>query len=163
MIARPQHRPRPIPFAMPARAPADHHRAAPILFGAVDKAHVPPATRPIHWGDTPGGALVMPAEDPRALYAVTRNWQGQQVPLAPQDAPASPKSTRPAIELKSNPGTSMGSTGVEVTARYLGQGSLCVRSSVTGRHYRFTGHGHTLRIDKHDQMLMRRISDVELV
>jgi hypothetical protein len=38
-----------------------------------------------------------------------------------------------------------------------------VRSSVTGRHYRFTGHGHTLRIDKHDQMLMRRISDVELL
>ncbi len=163
MIARPQPRPRPIPFAMPARPPLDITRVALAPFGATDAAKASPATRPIHWGDTPGGALVLPAESPRALYAVTRNWQGQQVPLDPQNDAAAGQTRKPAPEAKPNPAPAIGGTGMEMSARYLGQGSLCVRSSVTGRHYRFTGHGHTLRIDKHDQMLMRRISDIELV
>jgi hypothetical protein len=115
----------------------------------------------------------MPAEDPRALYNVTRNWQGQAVAL---DAPAAPPidarraataaapegAHRSAAVTPPHTAPHAGSGTGELSARYTGQGSLCVRSSVTGRHYRFSGHGHTLRIDKHDQMLMRRISDVEL-
>jgi hypothetical protein len=147
---------------MPARPPLDFTRAL-TPFSATDAANSPPATRPIHWGDTPGRALVLPAESPRALYAVTRNWQGQQVPLDAQNEAAAGKAPKLAPEARPKPAPAIGGTGMEMSARYLGQGSLCVRSSVTGRHYRFTGHGHTLRIDKHDQMLMRRISDIELV
>ena len=48
----------------------------------------------------------------------------------------------------------------DLTARYMGQGALSVRSSVTGRHYRFQGHGDSLTIDKNDLMLLRRIADL---
>ncbi len=178
MIPRPSTRPRPIPFAMATQAPQDAARSAPTPFAsrpAEDPRRSSPG--PVHWGDTPGGALVMPAEDPRGLYNVTRNWQGQTVAL---DAPAPTCTLQTATatarpEHPSLPGRIGGqmarasqrppqATGTgELSVRYLGQGALCVRSSVTGRQYRFTGHGHTLRIDKHDLMLMRRISDVELL
>jgi hypothetical protein len=172
MIPRPSSRPRPIPFAMPTQAAQEASRSALTPFasaGAEGQRRVAPG--PVHWGNTPGGALVMPAEDPRALYNVTRNWQGQAVAL---DAPAAaPIDTRRAVASAASGGApaavvrphaaphANSGTG-ELSACYTGQGSLCVRSSVTGRHYRFSGHGHTLRIDKHDQMLMRRIADVEL-
>jgi hypothetical protein len=59
-----------------------------------------------------------------------------------------------------------GSTGhktlTDITARFTGQGSLSVRSSVTGRHYRFQGHGDCLVIDKSDMVLLRRITDLEI-
>jgi hypothetical protein len=48
----------------------------------------------------------------------------------------------------------------ELSARYIGQGNLSVRSSVTGRHYRFQGHGDSQKIDKHDLMLLKRIPDL---
>lgn len=159
MIARPQHRPRPIPFAVPVRLSADSAAKAPAHTLTVAAA-ARPLPQPVHWGDTPGGALAMPAEDPRALYAVTRVWQGQQGAATDVDAPpARPQAAQATLASRVLRDPSVG----ELTARYTGQGSLCVRSSVTGRHYRFQGHGHTLRVDKHDQMLLRRIQDVELV
>jgi hypothetical protein len=48
----------------------------------------------------------------------------------------------------------------EISARYIGQGALSVRSSVTGRHYRFQGHGDSLVIDRNDVVLLKRISDL---
>jgi hypothetical protein len=48
----------------------------------------------------------------------------------------------------------------ELNAKYLGGGNLSVRSSVTGRHYRFEGHGATLRIDSRDQLMLRRIPEL---
>jgi hypothetical protein len=152
---------------MPTQVPQEASRSALTPFASAEGLRRN-APGPVHWGDAPGGALVMHAEDPRALYNVTRNWQGQAVALdAPPAAPRSPQRAAPPAQRQDEaplpPSTlQAGGTG-ELSARYTGQGSLCVRSSVTGRHYRFSGHGHTLRIDKHDQMLMRRIADVELV
>ncbi len=168
MIARSPHRPRPIPFAVPVRLSADSaahgiaNNAAPTQTHTLTAAAAArPSPRPVHWGDTPGGALAMPVEDPRALYAVTRVWQGQTGSAADAQGPAEPPAPRsiPAPATRALREPSVG----EMTARYTGQGSLCVRSSVTGRHYRFQGHGHTLRVDKHDLMLLRRIHDVELI
>ncbi|MEY4763927.1 MAG: hypothetical protein RI907_600 [Pseudomonadota bacterium] len=145
MIARPLQRTQPIPFAAPAYAG----------FGPRVTASGP---APVHWGDRPGGALVAQAEDPKALYAVTRSWQGQ--PAREEASPAEARNTSRAHAL--NHALRGTTPPAELVARYVGQGSLCVRSSVTGRHYRFQKHGDTLRIDKHDMMLMRRIADVEL-
>jgi hypothetical protein len=180
MIARPPHRPRPIPFAVPVRlSSADHAthstaKAQPHTLTAAAAAR--PSPRPVHWGDTPGGALAMPVEDPRALYAVTRVWQGRAGSAADGQGRADAAGAAEAKALGAQPATAAHAAPIapaaralrepsvgELTARYTGQGSLCVRSSVTGRHYRFQGHGHTLRVDKHDQMLLRRIQDVELI
>lgn len=51
-------------------------------------------------------------------------------------------------------------TPAELSARYIGHGALSVRSSVTGRHYRFQGHGDCQKIDKHDMLMLKRISDL---
>lgn len=48
----------------------------------------------------------------------------------------------------------------ELSALYVGQGALSVRSSVTGRHYRFQGHGDSQTIDKHDMLMLKRIPDL---
>ncbi|MEY2844000.1 MAG: hypothetical protein RI920_2037 [Pseudomonadota bacterium] len=162
MIARPQHRPRPIPFAVPVRQSADHTHVA-VSHTLTAAAAARPWPRPVHWGDTPGGALAMPVEDPRALYAVTRVWQGQAGAAAEAAAGAPVQATSQTTQVVQAPRALRDSSAGELNARYTGQGSLCVRSSVTGRHYRFQGHGHMLRVDKHDQMLLRRIQDVELV
>jgi hypothetical protein len=45
-------------------------------------------------------------------------------------------------------------------ACYVGHGALSVRSSVTGRHYRFMGHGDTQPVDRHDLPMLRRIADL---
>ncbi|MBA4110312.1 MAG: hypothetical protein C0487_12045 [Leptothrix sp. (in: Bacteria)] len=48
----------------------------------------------------------------------------------------------------------------QLSAKYLGGGNLSVRSSVTGRHYRFEGHGATLPIDSRDQLMLGRIPEL---
>ncbi|MDO9004295.1 MAG: hypothetical protein Q7V20_12660 [Aquabacterium sp.] len=48
----------------------------------------------------------------------------------------------------------------QLSAKYLGGGNLSVRSSVTGRHYRFEGHGATLAIDSRDQLMLGRIAEL---
>jgi hypothetical protein len=48
----------------------------------------------------------------------------------------------------------------QLSAKYLGGGNLSVRSSVTGRHYRFEGHGATLAIDSRDQLMLGRIPEL---
>ena len=160
MTPRPLSRPQPIPFGQVAPSrPAPAPMRSPVRFDAAPQRHAP---APIPWGQSaaplPPAATAIQAEDPRALYEVARRWQGQSVPTAmvsgSADAPAVSTATR-------RPAISASPTG-DTHARYVGQGSLCVRSSVTGRHYRFSRHGDTLRIDKHDMTLMRRIADIEL-
>jgi hypothetical protein len=51
----------------------------------------------------------------------------------------------------------------EALARYDGPRSLCVRSSATGRLYRFDQTGATEVIDAADMALMRRIADITLL
>ena len=48
----------------------------------------------------------------------------------------------------------------ELSAKYLGGGNLSVRSSVTGRIYRFEGHGAVLPIDSRDQLMLRRFHEL---
>ncbi len=52
---------------------------------------------------------------------------------------------------------------VGASARFLGQGSLSVQSSLTGRLYRFQGHGHSLTIDSRDALMLGRIPDLMLL
>jgi hypothetical protein len=51
----------------------------------------------------------------------------------------------------------------QALARYDGPHSLSVRSSATGRHYRFPEQGATQVIDAADIALMRRIEDITLL
>lgn len=48
------------------------------------------------------------------------------------------------------------------TARFMGQGRLSVRSSITGRHYRFSGHGDTQAVDARDTLMLRRMPDLHI-
>ncbi|AWI52293.1 hypothetical protein DEH84_01710 [Aquabacterium olei] len=47
-------------------------------------------------------------------------------------------------------------------ARFTGQGRLSVRSSTSGQHYRFVGHGDTQPVDPRDVLMLRRIPDLQL-
>jgi hypothetical protein len=74
---------------------------------------------------------------------------------------AIPPAPRPApIKTPYDKSPDKGLALTELSARYIGQGNLSVRSSVTGRHYRFQGHGDSQKIDKHDLMLLKRIPDL---
>jgi len=44
----------------------------------------------------------------------------------------------------------------------MGQGRLSVRSSITGRHYRFSGHGDTQAVDARDTLMLRRMPDLHI-
>jgi hypothetical protein len=39
---------------------------------------------------------------------------------------------------------------------------LSVRSSTSGQHYRFVGHGDTQPVDPRDVLMLRRIPDLQL-
>lgn len=48
----------------------------------------------------------------------------------------------------------------QVSVKFLGQGALSVQSTVTGRHYRFQGEGHSLQVDRRDTLMLGRIPDL---
>lgn len=148
MIVRPVNRPRPIPFTAPAA-------------GAT-------ATRPVSWAAASGPAAPNGGESRPHVHATT-------VALAPTTARLSPVKVAPALRdvrhalqpvLQAAPGPVTGAQGgaanklTQISAKYMGQGALSVRSSVTGKHYRFQGHGDCQAIDKLDLMLLRRIADL---
>lgn len=134
MIVRPVHRPRPIPFAAPAA-------------GAT-------ATRPVSWASASGPSAPAAAESHKQAHAAVAPAVPRLSPVklapAPREAKATPQHVAPA----STP------TLTGISAKYMGHGALSVRSSVTGRHYRFQGHGDCLSVDKLDLMLLRRIPDL---
>lgn len=134
MIARPVNRPRPIPFAAPA--PGTH------------------APRPVSWAASSGHA-------PQALSHAPHQPVSLGHPAAANEARRN-KPRPPASATTPAPARTSGTPKIatELSARYVGQGALSVRSSVTGRHYRFQGHGDCQKIDKHDMLMLKRIPDL---
>lgn len=135
MIARPVIRRHPIPFTAAAAG-----------------AHAP---RPVSWAASSGPAPHSPitACEPVATYLISapspRHKPTLQARVQPQPVTPSPVQT---------PGASKSHS--ELRAKYVGHGALSVRSSVTGRHYRFQGHGDSQKIDKHDMLMLKRIPDL---
>lgn len=138
MIARPVIRRHPIPFT-----------------AASAGTHTP---RPVSWAASSGPAPYSPttACEPAAHYQTStpspRLKPALQARAQPQ--PVTPCAGSPAQA----PGASKSHN--ELRAKYLGHGALSVRSSVTGRHYRFQGHGDSQKIDKHDMLMLKRIPDL---
>lgn len=182
MIARPVNRPRPIPFdspspsiALAATQPQDAPR--PVSWAGSSG----PAGQPAPGGPHGlGSPLRHVAEEPALPYLVQRRSPvvvgaaqtgaapqtaaGTFEPMAPH-APPTPNQALASTEARrrsAGPSPATGPGGGELNARFVGQGALSVRSSVTGRHYRFQGHGDCLRVDKLDLVLLRRIPDLVL-
>ncbi|MBI2732443.1 MAG: hypothetical protein HYX44_03760 [Aquabacterium sp.] len=134
MIARPVTRPRPIPYA---EQPAGGKPTRPVSWAAAAGPALP--SSPVEASAArPSPQLLVPPPPPRRSPVRVATLDGRQA--------ATPAShTTPSGELQ---------------ARFTGHGALSVRSSVTGRHYRFQGHGDCQTIDKHDMMMLRRIPDL---
>jgi len=179
MIARPVNRPQPIPFGSPAPASgASATRpvswaasSGPAVQGMVSLGGNPQPASParVAFGGhaTPpqhgvGSGLMATRLSPvkTAAYAGTSKAATPCYPLKP--VPAMPDQTphHAASSTSSQGDTPRAPAPGEPSAKFVGQGSLSVRSSVTGRHYRFQGHGDCIRIDKLDATLLRRINDL---
>lgn len=155
MIARSPSRCRPIPFTDPLHEPPGLSRAVrwtpppPFQAGLVTPR---PGTTATSWMTRPlaglhsandaqsgGSRAAGPSGTPEADAAARQ---------APHATPMRPIST-PVLR--------------QALARYDGPHSLSVRSSATGRHYRFPEQGVTQVIDAADIALMRRIEDITLL
>ncbi|RTL32788.1 MAG: hypothetical protein EKK47_03380 [Burkholderiales bacterium] len=150
MTPRPVNRPRPIPFAAPAPASS--------------------SPRPVSWTSS---ASPLAQAAPAALHATLPTAQpaSQSVSQAKVVVPMPARRSQVLVNgsgghwaaTGSSPsakGKQAGSPTLELSAKFVGQGALSVRSSVTGRHYRFQGHGDCQKIDKHDLMMLKRIPDL---
>lgn len=160
MIARLVTRPRPIPYA--EQAPGAKS-TRPVSWAAssgpapLASLEVPPSHR------TVATLLAPPAPARRSPVRVAANDAANNnatqtlahtAPTAPRHT-ATPKTT-PTV----TPTTSGAPASGEMLAKFMGHGALSVRSSVTGRLYRFQGHGDCQKVDKHDMMMLRRIPDL---
>lgn len=146
MIARPVIRPRPIPFT--AQAPGAR------------------APHPVSWASSSGPAPVTcqqaanEASNKATLSKPLALPIGPKTARAPSQLPCRPASSvAPSAATSTHASTTAKASG-DLRARYLGHGALSVRSSVTGRHYRFQGHGDSQKIDKHDMLMLKRIPDL---
>lgn len=159
MIARPVHRPRPIPFDTqdtpaahaggPSRAVSWGHASMPPMpFHATGAAHMPARLSPVKVSLAGAPLLTTPAQ------------ATQRIQPANAGSVARPASSTQGAADVGGPRPGRQSTMTEISARYIGQGALSVRSSVTGRHYRFQGHGDSLVIDRNDVVLLKRITDL---
>lgn len=139
-------------------------RCRPIPF--TDPLHEPPGlSRAVRWSPPPPPCgLVTPR--PAATSWMSRPLAGlhsandstPRSPSAPTADKASPTGAR--LVAVRTPGTPVLR---QALARYDGPHSLSVRSSATGRHYRFPEQGCTQVIDAADIALMRRIEDITLL
>lgn len=136
MIARPIAKTQPIPFTASSDQPGNE--------AVLPRAAVPLATTP-NWLNT-----AQPAGVTQVAPLMGRPAQAPTHHTARQHGAAQTGATASA------PTRRMG----EPSAKYLGRGNLSVRSSVTGRHYRFEGHGAILNIDSRDQLMLRRIPEL---
>lgn len=146
MIARPLNRPRPIPFAPPAPGA---RQPGPVPWS-------PPAQA------IPFDGLDTPSSPPRPVSLSSALSRPTQVQAAPPPAPSRTPPQTPGARISPAPAAQAQADMATppLHARYIGQGALSVRSSVTGRHYRFQGHGDSQHIDKHDVAMLRRIPDL---
>jgi hypothetical protein len=141
MIARPINRPQPIPFQSPGLG-GPHQ---PVSQATA------PTPRTVSWGTHSGHNSV-----------AQQTMQPKTQPLTPHHPAARP--LHPAPHVSSRHGAHGGhATTVEVEVRFMGRGSLSVRSSVTGRLYQFKGHGDSLLADKRDTLMLRRIADLHVM
>lgn len=152
MIARPVHRPAPIPFDAPSPKPGASQPRAISWAAASGPAQHPPLESQPKPFSAPRLSPVKVAMPPAPLAPVAGLKPVRQTAASP--LPAAPRPT--SVKTPYDKGPAM----TELHARYIGQGNLSVRSSVTGRHYRFQGHGDSQKIDKHDLMLLKRIPDL---
>mgnify|MGYP000446862194 CR=1 FL=1 len=158
MIARPVTRPRPIPYAEQApgakstRPVSWAASSGPAPLASADAQTAALAPRPV------ATLLAPPAPARRSPVRVAANDQANDAANdAPNSAHQAPRQTARQTATPTAPGTPASG---EMLARFMGNGALSVRSSVTGRHYRFQGHGDCQKIDKHDMMMLRRIPDL---
>ncbi len=140
MISRSPYRSSPIPFTDPLHEPQ----------------HQP--SRAVRWSPPPpqtaaGGLAPAPLWAPRNSAALHSANDARR--LSPVGRPS------PAVAVKA-PAERVAATRL-AQARYDGPQSVSVRSSATGRYYRFEHPGHVLTIDADDVMLMRRIQDITLL
>ncbi len=141
MIARPVTRPRPIPYA--EQAPGSK------------------TTSPVSWAASSGPAPLADMGAVPARRSPVRVAANDAVRNAANDAAATPLPRQAGRQAPTAKPTASGTpANGELQARFMGHGALSVRSSVTGRHYRFQGHGDCQKIDKHDMMMLRRIPDL---
>jgi len=132
MIARPVTRPRPIPFAAPGP-------------GAT-------STRPVSWAGSSASLQSAPKAASAATVTAIVTARRSPVLVSKTATPTPPTAdAEPAATAKQ---------AAQLSAKFMGQGALSVRSSVTGRHYRFQGHGDSQAIDKHDMLMLKRIPDL---
>lgn len=151
MIARPLNRPHPIPFGA---APASNH------------AH----TRPVSWAESAGPAVqadkalqAFQARRPVASpHQVAQILQRRSLVVDSGHGAGTPPDADKARQMASQAAASKGSRPHELPAKFLGHGALSVRSSATGRHYRFQGHGDVQMVDARDQLMLGRINDLLL-
>lgn len=135
MIARVHTKPQPIPFSA---------KSLPDEQAKVDqRAAVPLAT--VSWARPALGTHKITTVAPLVHRPGVSTTLADPARATPVPAPPSVPTPRRTTELR---------------AKYLGGGNLSVRSSVTGRHYRFEGHGATLNVDSRDQLMLRRIPEL---
>jgi hypothetical protein len=143
MIARPLNRIQPIPFGATPALSSAHTRTVSWAESAGPAAQAGGARRgfeALRPGTAPQQmAQILPRRSP-----VMASGHGANVP------PGSPTLVTPAPRPH------------ELSAKFLGHGALSVRSSATGRHYRFQGHGDIQMVDARDQLMLGRINDLLL-
>lgn len=146
MIARSLSHARPIPFLDPLHEPQG------LPTRAVRWSPPPPAS-PSPQGMTSTSWMPRPLEGQRSTPA--NDHGGKAAQPAGEARTAAPGGTTPRGGGPTTPR--------RATARYDGPHSLSVRSSATGRHYRFPQQGAIQVIDAADISLMRRIEDVTIL
>ena len=165
MIARPVHRPTPIPFDAPSPKPGASQPRAISWAAASGPAEHPPLHPPLNLQPQPFSVpRLSPVKAPLspAPLAPARHAAAATLQAAPRPVNATGNESSPANKRASSVKTPYDKSPklTELSARYIGHGNLSVRSSVTGRHYRFQGHGDSQMVDKHDLMLLKRIADL---
>ena len=165
MIARPVHRPRPIPFdtqdTPDARTPGSASGSSrAVSWGNASSSasgipHMPARLSPVKVSLAAAPVLTTPAQAAHRTLPANAGHVGK--PVLPGQGGSS--GGHAAAHNVGGP-RQHGRALTEISARYIGQGALSVRSSVTGRHYRFQGHGDSLVIDRNDVVLLKRIPDL---
>lgn len=84
----------------------------------------------------------------------------QPIPFAAPAQPAHPSVKSQPIVRRSPVMARAAQEAPNTTAKFLGQGALSVQSTLSGKHYRFQGHGHCLVVDPRDVLMLGRIPDL---
>lgn len=125
-------------------------RSQPIPFTDPLHERRDAPSRAVRWSPPP------PPMSPGSLMAAPA-WVSSRHSSAPHSAH---EAFRPRAAMPPAPRTS---AARQVQARYEGSQPMSVRSSATGRLYRFEQAGQVLSVEADDIALMRRIHDITLL